>query len=771
MQKQSAPTRKIARKLIFYLISASALLTVFITIYQLYLDYDRDMTLIDKRFEQIQQVNLDLIALALWETDNYELNLQLQGMFHLPDMQYLAISENGKILVSIGEKKSGKIISKSYTLLYEYRGVAQKIGTLEVVATLDDVYRRLIDKVWVIFISNAIKTFIIAGFLLFIFQRLVTRHINDLAYQVALADVDNLTSPLVLKRGKSSAGSHDEFDVLINAFDIMRNKISDSVERIQRREENLRLYETIMATTTDLMAYIDLDFNYRAINEAYLKFFQRTREETIGQHVSVILGEDFFANNVKSNLEKTFSGQHVSFISKITKLNKDNVSIEVNYYPYYGNRATVQGAVVNVRDITLRLQSDKDKLRNVQVYQALAQHGAMRFSHFLLSSLKLLQDVFKAKMAFVGRVLANTNKIKTECMLDGTTVLGNVEYELTGTPCEQIFKKGQSFFYEHVLREFPDDSFLSAEGIESYFGVPLINTNNEIIGILAVLDTKRHEKEEWHIDTLNVFAARIAIEMERSDAIEKLENYNEELEKQVYLRTIDLEESIKELESFSYSVSHDLRTPLRAMNGYSQILLEDNINDLDDAGISHLNKIHDASMKMGELIDSLLKLSRITRQSLEITEINFTQVAIEYFDLRTADDSARVTIDIQAGIKCYCDLGLLKVALGNLLDNALKYSGHEDKPIIEVGCYIEDEKMIYFVRDNGVGFDKRYAHKLFSPFQRLHTESDFQGMGIGLATVQRIVHRHGGKVWAESTLGEGASFYFSLGEHKKFAVA
>ncbi len=771
MHKHPKPTRRIARKLIFYLVSASALITLFITFFQLYLDYNRDITSIDNRFQQIQKVNLDLISHALWETDNHELNLQLQGMIQMPDMQYLAISENGKVMVAVGGKKSTNIISKSYPLLYKHRGVTQKIGSLEVVATLDDVYQRLIDKVWIILISNAIKTFIVAGFLLFIFQRLVTRHINDLAQQVAAADVDNLSSPLILKRGRTRSDRHDEFDILINAFEVMRHKISESVARIQRREENLRLYEMIMATTTDLMSYVDLDYSYRAVNEAYLKFYNKSREEIIGKHISLLLSESYFEQQVKPNLDKTFSGRHISYISKIFKLNGTDIDIEVNLYPYYGDKVSVQGAVVNVRDITQRLQAEKDKLRNVQVYQALAQHGSMRFSQFLLSSLNLLQDVFQARIAFVGRLVADTTSIKTECMLDRTTVMATLEYEIKGTPCETVQEKRQCLVYEAATSQYPEDPFLAESKIEAYFGVPLIDTNNNMMGILAVMDTKPHEKEEWHTDTLNVFAARIAIEMERADALEKLENYNEELEKQVYTRTIDLQESVNELESFSYSVSHDLRTPLRAINGYSQILMEDNLKDLDEAGAGHLQKIHAASMRMGELIDSLLKLSRITRQTLELSNINLSKVAREQLDQHSQDEMTRVIINIEDDIHCYCDLGLIKVALGNLLDNAIKYSAKEYKPEIEVGSLIKDGEMVYFIRDNGIGFDHRYAHKLFSPFQRLHADSDFQGMGIGLATVQRIFHRHGGKVWAESTPGEGATFYFTIGSHKNSASA
>lgn len=771
MNRQSAPTRRIARKLIFYLISASALITLLITLFQLYIDYERDLDSIDKRFKQIEKVNLDLISLALWETDNYELNLQLQGMHHLPDMQYLAISENGKVIISAGKKKSTNIIAKTYPILFKHRGITQIIGNLEVVATLDNVYQRLINKVWIIFISNAIKTFIIAGFLLFIFQRLVTRHINDLAQQVEKADIGNLTIPIVLKRGKTDPDKRDEFDVLINAFDVMRNKISESLEHIRRREEHLRLYENIMATTTDLMSYIDLKYCHRAVNEAYLEFYVRTQEEILGQHVSEVTGETYFEHHVKSNLDKTFSGLHISYITTTINSKGAEIDVEVNYYPYYGGTVSVQGAVVNVRDITQRLQAEKDKLRNIQVYQALAQHSAIRFSHFLLSSLKLLQDVFQARMAFVGRLQPGGRMIKTECMLDGTTVLDSVIYDLSGTPCELVYKNRGSFTYDNVATHFPEDHFLVEQSIESYFGVPLIDTNNNIIGILSVLDTMPHQREEWHHDTLNVFAARIAIEMERSDALEKLEHYNDELEKQVYARTNDLQESIKELESFSYSVSHDLRTPLRAINGFTQILLEDNINDLDETGVSHLNKIHNASMKMGELIDSLLKLSRITRQTLEYTDINLSQLAYEHLNTYPSDDINKLTIYVEDDVHCDCDFDLIMIALGNLLDNAIKYSSKEDKPKIEVGSIVKDDELIYFVRDNGVGFDQRSAHKLFTPFQRFHAESDFHGMGIGLATVERIVNRHGGKVWAESRPNDGATFYFTIGEQKSSAVA
>lgn len=221
----------------------------------------------------------------------------------------------------------------------------------------------------------------------------------------------------------------------------------------------------------------------------------------------------------------------------------------------------------------------------------------------------------------------------------------------------------------------------------------------------------------------------------------------------------------KELEAFSYSVSHDLRAPLRALDGFSRVLLEDYSDKLDAAGQDCLRRICAASQRMGQMIDDLIGLSRVTRNQLRRERVDLSQMAQEIMrELQTAEPNRRVEVVISPGLSTEADPGLMRMVLTNLLNNAWKFTSHREQGRIEFGRTGEEEKgkKTYFVRDNGAGFDMNYADKLFGAFQRLHAASDFAGTGIGLATVQRIIHRHGGKVWAEGAVGEGATFFFSL---------
>ncbi len=220
----------------------------------------------------------------------------------------------------------------------------------------------------------------------------------------------------------------------------------------------------------------------------------------------------------------------------------------------------------------------------------------------------------------------------------------------------------------------------------------------------------------------------------------------------------------KELEAFSYSVSHDLRAPLRGIDGFSQALIEDYAGKLDDEGQQHLRRIRAGAQKMGHLIDDLIKLSRVTRAEIQRTEVDLSRIAREVADDLHRDDPGRhVDIIIQDGLVAQGDPTLLRVALDNLIGNAWKFTSKRAEGRIEFGVSdAVDGHAAYFVRDNGAGFDMTYAQKLFGAFQRLHAMDEFPGTGIGLATVQRVVRRHGGKVWAEGEVGKGAAFSFTL---------
>ena len=260
-------------------------------------------------------------------------------------------------------------------------------------------------------------------------------------------------------------------------------------------------------------------------------------------------------------------------------------------------------------------------------------------------------------------------------------------------------------------------------------------------------DENRRIREELLKTRLEVTEARAAQELAetRSQLVAELERKN------------------RELEAFTYSVSHDLRAPLRSIDGFSQALLEDYSQALDETGQNHLRRVRAAAQRMGELIDDLLKLAHIDRMDLRREDVDLSVLAhLVISSLAAADPSRKMEVHIADGLECRADGQLIRIVLENLFGNAWKFTGKVDAPCMEFGAEATPDGLAYCVHDNGAGFDMAYADKLFGVFQRLHSQEAFPGTGIGLATVQRIVHRHGGRIWADSKPGEGATFRFTL---------
>ncbi len=294
--------------------------------------------------------------------------------------------------------------------------------------------------------------------------------------------------------------------------------------------------------------------------------------------------------------------------------------------------------------------------------------------------------------------------------------------------------------------------------------VNLVTTNQHKKGVSVILEICGVPV----FDQAGVFhgyrgVARDITERKRAEA--DIRQLNQELEARVIERTRELELANREMEAFTYSVSHDLRAPLRAIDGFSTALLEDYADKLDEEGKSYLRYLHEGSREMSDLIDGLLDLSRSTRGELSVERVDLSAMADTVVnELRKAEHGRRVSVHIAPGMEAFADRQLLRVVVENLIGNAWKYTGRNNDGRIEFSLETQHDETVYFVRDNGAGFDMAYAGKLFLPFQRLHKTTEFPGTGIGLATVERIIHRHNGRIWAEGTVGAGAAFYFTLGQ-------
>lgn len=327
--------------------------------------------------------------------------------------------------------------------------------------------------------------------------------------------------------------------------------------------------------------------------------------------------------------------------------------------------------------------------------------------------------------------------------------------------------------YRKSTTNIGDTSRVSA----SIMVVPL-SLGRTNIGVMSVQSYELDSYDESYLELVKGAAYQIAIAVDnarlydslrieleiRQQAEQEVSQLNAQLEQRVVQRTAQLEMVNKELEAFAYSVSHDLRAPLRSIDGFSRIVLETTASKLDENEQNYLDRIRTATQRMGDMIDGLLSLSRVTRSELHFQTVNLSELAEDI--LRTHVETSpdrKVIIQVQPGLITQGDNRLLRIVLENLLGNAWKYTGRTEQAIIEVGARSDDVVPIFYVRDNGAGFDEAYKDKLFGVFQRLHTDKEFPGTGVGLATVQRIIHRHGGKIWAESTQGKGTTFYFVVG--------
>jgi PAS domain S-box-containing protein len=380
----------------------------------------------------------------------------------------------------------------------------------------------------------------------------------------------------------------------------------------------------------------------------------------------------------------------------------------------------------------------------------------------------MVRDITERKRAEELLRLANAyNRSLIEASLDPLVTIGpdgkitdvNAATEkVTGYSRDELIGKDFLDYFTEPEKARVGYQQVFREGFVRDYSLEIRHQDGHLTPVLYNASIYRDEAGR----VIGVFAAARDI-TDRKRAEEEVRTLNTELEQRVIDRTAQLEAANKELEAFSYSVSHDLRAPLRAIDGFSRIILEDYPDKLDDEGKRFLNIIRTNTQKMGQLIDDLLAFSRLGRQEMNLSDIGMAELAKGVFEeIKPAGTERALQFNINSLPIAQGDHSLMKQVFANLLINAIKFTRPKENSVIEVGGSNEGDKNIYYVKDNGVGFDMQYVNKLFGVFQQLHSSEEFEGTGVGLAIVQRIIHRHGGRVWAEGKVGEGATFYFTL---------
>jgi signal transduction histidine kinase len=422
-----------------------------------------------------------------------------------------------------------------------------------------------------------------------------------------------------------------------------------------------------------------------------------------------------------------------------------------------------------IENIRSRLWRTRMEKAVEQVAAGVSVQGGGNFFEMLVRN---MSDAMGANGAFVARVLPGDPLLgRSVAAVVNGQMLPQFDYAIALAPCRELAHSASPSLIlpENVQALYPEAQ-LSAFGTQAYAGHRLENSEGQLAGVLALLFREPLKQSQMALlhSTLQIFASRASAELERLQADMEIRHLNASLEDRVQQRTAELKLANQELESFCYSVSHDLRSPLSAVDGFAG-LLEMSLESLPESQIGKslhfLQRIRSGVVQMGELIDALLSLARLSREPLRREQVDLSALAAELLQSCRERDPARVLEShIEPGLLATGDHRLLRQLLDNLLGNAWKFSAGQ--PVTRISFAAEPQangQPVYVVRDNGAGFNMAHAEKLFGPFQRLHSPSQFEGTGIGLATVQRIVSRHGGRVWGESVVGEGATFRFTLG--------
>jgi PAS domain S-box-containing protein len=518
-----------------------------------------------------------------------------------------------------------------------------------------------------------------------------------------------------------------------NLLDAIGERLGGAIQR--RHAEEALIYrdkrlQSFYDNAAIGIAIADPEGNYQQVNKHYLEMFGYDNEDELFEYtVGEVLHPDDRESTLKA--QKGLASGKINFFRDEKRYRRKDGSYfwgDVSVSPIKDIHSEIYAFTAIIVDITERKLAEE----------------ALKWSEEKFSKVFMLSPNLMAITSLTDGKIRDVNEGYVKAF-------GYSRDELIGSQTGELGIWNDPNDREMLISEIKQNG--SVHNLE----IEVKTKSGEIRTILLSGEVLDIESEDPLIVTMGSDIT------DRKQVEEKIRRLNEELEQRVVERTAELEATNKELEAFAYSISHDLRAPLRAINSFSNVLKEKYADLLGKEGGDYLDKVVTSTIKMDQLINDLLALSRLGRQEFRRTTTNLTYIAKRVFkDMAAKEPNRDIQLEISDLPLVEVDAKLMEVMLNNLISNAVKFTRGRTPAVIEFGCIYEDEMPTFFLRDNGVGFDMKYAHRLFSPFQRLHTEREFEGTGIGLAIVRRIVNCHGGKVWVEAAMDKGSTFFFTI---------